>query len=338
MVHASQVLLARQRQRQRQRNRHQSLTSDLSLSASKQQNLPENDSDDNGLPTNQGTSKSRRNYKRWSIDEKFTLKLAVAIHGLSWSKLATVFEDRTENQIRHFISKNRLAQEFQYLTLDDLFQNIPEGYQAPPRLQQLLASKLNNNCPLSTGIKTDTSCLTADGNFKTNKLVARQERNNFAPLLAIASGYQYTSTQTPVHQAQEALKVSDADLLKTLQHTQTNYSQSHGSFPPHDSSGQFSQSFNVPVNSQVINAPLPSIALAKGPYQLNPPPIPHDNMIDSNHISIQNPSLGHSQEFQQVYNMPIHSNQEANMQNHNQNIIQYGYYNNSRKHCFLFYF
>jgi hypothetical protein len=91
--------------------------------------------------------KDRRQYKKWSQNEKYTLCLAIARLGISYvSKIAVFLPERSEKQVRNFISKY-LRDLSAIPPVDELIKRPPPGYVPPPQLAHLFHPAQSSQSP-----------------------------------------------------------------------------------------------------------------------------------------------------------------------------------------------
>lgn len=111
--------------------------------------------------------KTKRAYRRWNSTEKFTLMVAISLLGARETyRISELMEDRSENQIRSFISKN-----FNPEDLEQIYNGIlpppPTNYQPPPRMVSLFADPNHRNKFLKTNDDTKLNISTTTNNNKT---------------------------------------------------------------------------------------------------------------------------------------------------------------------------
>lgn len=103
--------------------------------------------------------REKRVYKRWGDHEKYTLCLAISKFGiLSTAKIAQVFPNRSEKQVKNFIFKS-LKDEAAIPSMDELIRNPPPGYVPPQQLAYLFQASSQHADPVLKPSRNDFGSL-----------------------------------------------------------------------------------------------------------------------------------------------------------------------------------
>lgn len=139
--------------------------------------------------------RDKRAYKKWTDHEKYTLCLAISKYGiLSTSKIAAVFPNRTDKQIRNFISKS-LRDESAIPSLQDLIAHPPPGYVPPSQLAHLFRP------PVPGG----GDFMESERDQQNSSREATSLANNFGTMIGMAMGL--SLVEFPEHKATETAPI-----------------------------------------------------------------------------------------------------------------------------------
>eukprot|EP00981_Chlorochromonas_danica_P011740 scaffold4247_cov174-Ochromonas_danica.AAC.1 len=148
--------------------------------------------------------REKRSYKRWSDHDKYSLLLAIAKYGLfSSQKIALVFPDRTEKQIKNIIFKSFKDSSSTLPSLSEILKNPPPGYVPPPLLASLFQSTTSTSSTNTTSsgnsssntMKKNSHLMTDDDQHRgsngesNNGLTKRKAlQNDFGVMVGLAMG------------------------------------------------------------------------------------------------------------------------------------------------------